>query len=106
MKPAIERDRRDSARFPQNLDVWVRPLPALGPGHKVMLSAISGRIQNISQGGICLMTTRPLERGSVLRCEITIGEAPITIATLVHVRWTRKQRGQDESYLSGLEFLL
>ncbi len=67
---------------------------------------IRGRIQNISAGGICLITSRPIEKFSVLRCEITIGDVPLKIATLMQVRWTRKQNMHPEGYLSGLEFLL
>jgi hypothetical protein len=67
---------------------------------------IRGRIQNISAGGVCLITPRPIEKFSVLRCEITIGDVPLKIATLMQVRWTKKQNMQPEGYLSGLEFLL
>jgi hypothetical protein len=88
------------------LEVWVRPLPPLGSEGGIKLPAIPGRVQNISQGGICLVTAIPIEKASMLRCEITIGDAPIKIATLAQVRWTRKQSVQDESYLSGLEFLI
>jgi hypothetical protein len=67
---------------------------------------LRGRIHNISEGGICLITARPIEKFSVLRCEITVGEVPLRVATLMQVRWTRKQEMEPEGFLSGLEFLL
>jgi len=104
VKLATQSDRRHDPRFPQTLDLTVQPLPELGSSRKT--TAIRGRIQNISAGGVCLITSRPIEKFSVLRCEITIGDVPLKIATLMQVRWTKKQNMQPEGYLSGLEFLL
>jgi len=55
---------------------------------------------------VCLVTSFPIEKASVLRCEIPIGDAPVRIATLMQVRWTRKQIATPESFISGLEALL
>jgi PilZ domain len=106
VKLATQSDRRINARFPQSLEAVVRPLPQLGSSRKLRIAAVPARIQNISEGGICLVTQRPLEEFSVLRCEIAIGDVPMRIATLMQVRWTRRQNMQPESYLSGLAFLL
>lgn len=84
----------------------VQPLPELGSSRKLKIVPLRGRIQNISERGVCLITSRPIERFSVLRCEITIGDAPLRIATLMEVRWTKKQDLDPETHLSGLEFLL
>ncbi|MGA9243359.1 MAG: PilZ domain-containing protein [Silvibacterium sp.] len=106
MKLATQSDRRHDPRFPQSLELTVQPLPELGSSRKLKTPAIRGRIQNISAGGVCLITGRPIEKFSVLRCEITMGDVPLKIATLMQVRWTKKQNMQPEGYLSGLEFLL
>ena len=106
MKLATQSDRRHDPRFPQSLELTVHALPELGSRQKLKTTAIRGRIQNISAGGVCLITSRPIEKFSVLRCEITIGDVPLKIATLMQVRWTRKQVMQPEGYISGLEFLL
>ncbi len=106
MKPVNQRDRRHDARFPQSLEMSVRALPQLGSGKKAKSTVVPGRIQNISQGGVCLITSRPIEKSAVVRCEITLGEAPLKVSTLMQVRWTKKQKLQPECYLSGLEFLL
>jgi hypothetical protein len=105
VKTALKGDRRRQARFPQNLKVSITPLPDLG-AKKAKGSAISGSIHNMSQGGLCVITPRALEKLSVLRCEIAIGEAPIKISTLMQVRWTERQKLHPEKFLSGLSFLL
>jgi hypothetical protein len=69
-------------------------------------TTITGRIQNMSQGGLCVITPRALSEASILRCEIAIGEAPIKIGTLVQVRWTEKQKLHPDEFISGLSFLL
>jgi hypothetical protein len=84
----------------------VQPLPQLGSSRNLRTMPIPGRIHNISEGGVCLITSRPIEKFSLLRCEIAIGDVPLSISTLMQVRWTKKQNIHPESYLSGLEFLL
>jgi PilZ domain-containing protein len=103
---ATQTDRRRELRFPQSLEMTVQALPELGSSRKLKIVPLRGRIQNISEGGVCLITSRPIERFSVLRCELTIGDVPLRIATLMEVRWTKKQDPDPETHLSGLEFLL
>jgi hypothetical protein len=67
---------------------------------------VTGRIHNMSQGGLCVITPRALPNLTVLRCEIAIAEAPIKISTLMQVRWTQPQKLRRDRYLSGLSFLL
>jgi hypothetical protein len=105
VKVSTELDRRQYGRFPQSVEITIRPLPQLGLA-KSKSAVIAGRLQNMSQGGICVLTSRPIDKSGVFRCEIVLSDAPIKIATLVHVCWTKKQMIQKESYLSGLEFLL
>jgi hypothetical protein len=98
-------DRRSQSRFPQNLRVLITQLPQVGARPR-RRSSIAGRIQNMSQGGLCVITPYALTESSVLRCEIAIAEAPIKISTLVQVRWTEKQKLHPDEFLSGLSFLL
>lgn len=104
MKTGPKGDRRRQARFPQNLKISITPLPDIGARRRS--STIPGSIHNMSQGGLCVITPRALEKSSLLRCEIAIGEAPIKISTLAQVRWTEKQKLHPEKFLSGLSFLL
>jgi hypothetical protein len=98
-------DRRSQLRFPQNLRVLITQLPQLGV-RRGRRSAIVGRIHNMSQGGLCVITPRALSESSILRCEIAIGDAPVKIGTLVQVRWTGKRTIHPDEFLSGLSFLL
>jgi len=105
VKTGPKGDRRKQARFPQNLRISITKLPE-PTTKKVKGSTISGSIHNMSQGGLCVITPRALEKLSVLKCEIAIGEAPIKISTLMQVRWTERQKLRPEKFLSGLSFLL
>jgi len=104
VKTGPKGDRRKGPRFPQNLKVSITPLPDIGSKKKG--TAISGFIHNMSQGGLCVITPRALEKSTLLRCEIAISEAPIKISTLMQVRWTEKQKIHPEKFLSGLSFLI
>jgi len=106
VKRASQSDRRHDVRLPQSLEVLVSELPELGSVEKHEVCTVKGRLQNISQHGVCLVTSFPIEKASVLRCEIPIGDAPVRIATLMQVRWTRRQIATPESFISGLEALL
>jgi hypothetical protein len=84
----------------------VSELPQLGSTENPGICSVKGRVQNISHRGVCLVTSSPIENASLIRCEIAIGDAPLLIATLMQVRWTRKQVAMPESFISGLEALL
>jgi hypothetical protein len=103
---ATQSDRRRVPRFPEGLDITIQALPELGPYRGSEDVTLHGRIHNISEGGVCLVTSRPIAASSLLRCEITIGDLPLRIATLMQVRWTQKQDLETEAYLSGLDFLI
>jgi len=105
VKLSSEKDRRQFKRFPQSVEVRLRPLPQLG-ARESKAKPIPGRLQNMSQGGICVITPSALKKTSLLRCEISLQDAPISLPTLMQVCWTRKQVVQTESYLSGLQFIL
>ena len=59
----------------------------------------------MSANGICILTEHPLEVSGVVRCEIVLVDTPVVIPTFLEVRWTHKQKLQQPSYLSGLEYL-
>lgn len=106
MKLATQADRRRDPRFPQSLELILRALPDLGSTEKQTTSSIRGRLQNISERGICLTTPHAMEKSTVLRCEFSVDNVPLKVATLMQVRWSKKQNSLPEGYLSGLEFLL
>lgn len=106
MKRVSQSDRRHEARLPQVLEVVVRELPQLGCAENHESHSVAGLVQNISECGVCLVTPSPIGEAAILRCELAIGDAPLRVATLMQVRWTRKQDAKQESFISGLEVLL
>jgi hypothetical protein len=106
VKRTSQPDRRHEVRLPQSLEVTISELPLVGAVENSEICMLTGRVQNISQRGVCLVTPCPIEKASVIRCEIAIGDAPLRVATLMQVRWTRKQVAAPESFISGLEVLL
>jgi hypothetical protein len=104
MKRAVEPDRRRYPRFPHVLDVQAQECPPVDYSGAVK-PPILGRVQNVSKGGLCLLSQRMIPLSSLLRCEIAIAEVPVAIPTLFRVRWTKKQKVEVDSYLSGVQFL-
>ncbi|MGH9529026.1 MAG: PilZ domain-containing protein [Terriglobales bacterium] len=103
MKPSSERDRRRHPRFPQILEVQATDVPPLKQKQPAK-SSFAGRAQNVSKGGFCLLTSQPVDRASLMLCRVGVSEGA-TIPTLVQVRWTKRRNIEDESYLSGLQFM-
>jgi len=102
---SYEVERRRDPRFPQILEIEVNLVPpfdtAKGPGKPIL-----GRAQNVSKGGLCLLSQRPVSQSSLLRCEMRAADVPVPIPTLLLVRWTKKPNVRGKNYLSGLQFLL
>ena len=67
---------------------------------------VHGRVRNVSNAGICLVTEQPLEDSSLLRCGVPLPGAPVAVPTLMQVRWTRQSGGRHDGYISGLQFIL
>jgi PilZ domain len=105
VKRTPERDRRQYPRFPQLLDLQAREVQPLRSGTETS-KAVVGRVQNVSKGGLCLISQHAIARSCLVRCEIGVSEIPVSIPTLMQVRWTRKQNLQADTYLTGLQFLL
>jgi PilZ domain-containing protein len=98
------RERRKCARFPHLLEMQARQLVQLG-GAKSN-SVLSVRVQNLSRGGLCMLSDRPLEGHAVVICDIALPDLPLLIPTVMQVRWYQKRELQGEHYLVGLQFLL
>ena len=107
MKRIVELDRRQHPRFPQLLELQAREVQTLGSGSEIEIEkAVIGRVQNVSRGGICLVSPQPMAQSCLVRCEIAVSEIPVSIPTLMQVRWTRKQSLQADTYVTGLQFVL
>ncbi len=67
--------------------------------------AIEGRVENLSAGGLGLLTERSLTVSDLVRCELVFPQIPAAVPTLVQVRWVR-QIPEGPPYLTGLQFLI
>jgi hypothetical protein len=105
VKRIVERDRRQHPRFPQLLELQAREVQTVGSRSEIE-KAVIGRVQNVSRGGICLVSPQPMAQSCLVRCEIGVSEIPVSIPTLMQVRWTRKQSLQADTYVTGLQFVL
>lgn len=104
MKYSSERDRRQHTRFPQVIEVHARTLPPVRASHTASRE-VRGRIQNVSTGGLCIMSSRPLPLATFVCCEIAMADVPVSIPTFMEVRWTAKQGNKAGHYINGLRFL-
>ena len=106
MSRPSQTERRQEERFPQSFGVALRELPRIGSDDSAETKTIPGRALNLSDTGICLVTSAPISRFSLVRCEIEIGTPQQKIATLMQVRWVRPPKSSDDSFMSGLQAIL
>lgn len=100
MERSEPQERRHHPRFPLSVELRGRRLPSLGL-RQDRKDAFRGQIQNIGDGGICLLSDRSIPPSSLVCCEIVVPGTRATIPTLMQVRWIQKS-----SNTIGLQFLL
>lgn len=98
-------ERRQHERFPQALDVHARCLIS-GQSSVNGPAEFDGRIQNLSNGGTCILSSCVLPPHVFVCCKFPVSDAPISIPILMQVRWTVKHGVRPPSYLSGLQFVV
>jgi hypothetical protein len=82
-----------------------RKLSSLGIPLEEPKTAIRGHVQNISQGGVCLLSKRSLPPSSVVRGEIVVPGTRAAVPTFLQVRWAQQNSAHGE-FKIGLQFLL
>jgi hypothetical protein len=65
-----------------------------------------GRIHNLSNGGVCILSSSPLQAAMLVCCNFPVSDVPVSIPTLMQVRWTAKRGNKSPSYISGLQFVV
>ena len=110
MNGSARRERRQHERFPQVLDVCNRCL-IMGPvnsGHATpnLPQEFDGRIQNLSNGGACILSSFPLPPAVFICCNFPVSDAPVSVPILMQVRWTAKRGLTPPNYISGFQFVL
>ncbi|MGA8538606.1 MAG: PilZ domain-containing protein [Terriglobales bacterium] len=101
-------ERRQHVRFPQVLEVHarsLRPGPAAGPEPKGP-KEFDCRLHNLSNGGVCILSSSPLQASTFVCCNFQVFDSPVAIPALMQVRWTVKRGQKSPSYISGLEFVV
>ncbi|MGB3941869.1 MAG: PilZ domain-containing protein [Candidatus Manganitrophaceae bacterium] len=77
-------------RYQDDLLLWKgSAYGATLPSNGSSRSPIVGQGENISQGGICLVTKVRLEVSQFLRMTLRLKTVPVDIPTLVEVRWIK-----------------
>jgi PilZ domain len=81
---------------------------------------MEGSTQNVSEGGLCLVTERALEESQIIKIKIPVLEGAAAIPTLAKVQWVKKQPSvavqapvrqaiteqHGKQYIVGLRFIL
>ena len=99
-------ERRRYPRYAHTLDIELTVVPTELESRQRRAPPVLGRVRNVSNEGICLVTEQPLEDSSLLRCGVSLPGAPVAVPTLMQVRWTRRSGAKRDGYISGLQFIL
>lgn len=65
-----------------------------------------GRIHNLSDGGVCIISSDPLQADTFVCCNFEAPDVPVLIPSLMQVRWTVKHGQKPARYISGLKFVV
>ncbi len=104
MKQAEGQPQRQPPRFACSLELRGSKLASLQARPDEPKDPFRGWTQNISQGGICLLSKRSIPASSLVRCEIEVPGNRVAVPTLMQVVWTQKT--PTGTYKMGLRFLL
>lgn len=85
-----------------------RQHPRLGVSKKMTYrelipSGEEGLIQDISEGGLCLLLNKKFSPGTILEIKYEVhADAPKPLASIVKVIWQKKS---DKGFLTGVKFI-
>jgi PilZ domain len=100
-----EQERRQHERFPQVIEIHARSLLS-GQATGALPKEFQGRIHNLSNGGVCILSSTPIPAATFVCCSFPVSDAPVSIPALMQVRWSVKREGKSPSYISGLQFVV
>jgi PilZ domain-containing protein len=98
------RERRSDRRYPVAWKLEGKGISFLGLAQSPE-EVVQGRIQDINRGGLRLLTKRPVEKSSVLQCEIFPSGLHIGIPTMMEVCWMQPNP-EGPGMRVGLRFLI
>ena len=97
-------EKRNAPRFPWTGDIKVTVLTSVDLPEQPQL-ALGSIVENISAGGVGLVSDWLPSSNAVLRCEFAIPDSAVSIPTLLRLRWSQEVEGKRK-YKLGLQFLL
>ena len=95
--------KRQNARYLTRGDFQGSELPAFAARKKP--GVFSGEVQDISEGGFCLVAGRRPEQSVLLQGLLSIVQMPTKVPTLVQVRWVNRQLS-GRRYRIGLQYVI
>jgi acylphosphatase len=105
MERGTYEERRRHERYANSGDIEMHELSELEiAGNRA--ETVYGKIQNVSDGGVGIVTSVPIEPFALFRCRVSMGNGPPHISTLMRVRWSQKESSRQGTFVSGLEYLL
>ncbi len=100
----MERDRRSHRRHQFRCEL--RGVLLSSPETRsARAHPIEGRVEDLSAGGLRLLTDRSPTVSDLVQCELLFPQVPAPVRTLLQVRWVR-QIPEGPPYLTGLQFLV
>jgi PilZ domain len=72
---------------------------------RVSREPFHGEVQNISSGGLGLLTDHPVQESSLIHAEIVMPDFGIGVPSLMQVRWLQRLTTRPH-YRVGLQFVL
>ena len=97
-------ERRRDRRYVVLSEFKGKKLSSLGV-LKQLRGIVNGKIQNLSAGGLCLLTNQPIEEFHLVRGELVLPDVPVGIPTLMQARWVHRAT-KGPRYRIGMQFVL
>jgi hypothetical protein len=105
MELGTHEERRRFERFANSGDLEMQELSDIEIRDN-LAEPVYGKVQNVSDGGVGLLTPVALKQHALFRCKVSMGSGPPHISTLMRVRWSRKEMTRQGIFASGLEYLI
>jgi len=101
-----ESDRRSSPRLPVTNSEIIGNEFSLFESPEGNRGAIRGLIEDVSEGGVCIRTSEPLNVSFPIRCHLPFAGSQVPVPTLMKVQWSQQISADTPRYRSGLRFLV
>lgn len=66
--------------------------------------SLKAAVENVSQGGVQVVSSHPFAVGDVLELELVLPQAG-KVRTVAKIVWSREEKGGENRYRSGVQFI-